>query len=78
MEAASLTPFLPTTILFSSLNDPVHEKQLKEELYSCHKNMEISMTELLRMPVMERRSYIGVHNKLSEEEKKRLDEKTRH
>ena len=40
--------------------------------------MEISMTELLRMPVMERRSYIGVHNKLSEEEKKRLDEKTRH
>ena len=74
MEAASLTPFLPTMILFSSLNDPVYEK----ELYSCHKNMEISMTELLRMSVMERRSYIGVHNKLSEEEKKRLDEKTRH
>lgn len=78
MEAASLIPFLPTMTLFSSIYDPSYEKHLKEELYSCHKNMKLSMSELLRMPVMDRRTYIGVHNKLSEEERKRMEEKSKH
>lgn len=58
--------------------NPNFEKNLKEELYGCHKNMGFSMSELLNMPIFERHTFIKVHNKITEEEKKRIDERMKH
>ena len=44
MEAALSTPFLPSTILFLLLYDK-YEKDLKKELFMCHKNMKLSMED---------------------------------
>lgn len=71
MEEALLPPFLGSTILFS-LNSNF-EKNLKHELWLCHKYMKLSMEELYNMPVSDRKSYIIIHNKQVEKEKERLD-----
>lgn len=51
-----------------------YERDLKKELYLCHKNMGISMTELMHMPIFDRKYYIRLHNKTIEEEKKQFQQ----
>ena len=71
MEEALLLPFLGSTILFSLTSD--FEKNLKHELWLCHKHMNLSMEELYNMPVSDRKNYIIIHNKDVEKEKERLE-----
>lgn len=71
MEEALLPPFLGSTILFSLTSD--FEKNLKHELWLCHKHMNLSMEELYNMPVSDRKNYILIHNKDVEKEKERLE-----
>ena len=71
MEEALLPPFLGSTILFSLTSD--FEKNLKHELWLCHKHMNLSMEELYNMPVSDRKNYIIIHNKDVEKEKERLE-----
>lgn len=74
MEAARSTRFLDSTILFSSTSS--FERALKKELWLCHKNMELSMDDILKMTVADRKTYISVHNKEVEKEREAL--KVRH
>ena len=71
MEVALLTPFLESMILFSLTSN--FDKNLKHELWLCHKNMELSMEDLYNMTVADRKAYIAIHNKQVEKEKERLD-----
>ena len=71
MEEALLLPFLESTILFSLTSN--FEKNLKNELWLCHKHMDLSMEDLYNMPVNDRKRYIFIHNKQVEKEKERLD-----
>lgn len=71
MEAARSVPFLLTEKLFSLMSN-LYEKNLKEELYLCKKNMGYSMSELYNMPIMERKSYISIHNKITREYNEKL------
>ena len=71
MEEALLPPFLGSTILFSLTSD--FEKNLKHELWLCHKHMNLSMEELYNMTVSDRKNYIIIHNKDVEKEKERLE-----
>lgn len=71
MEEALLLPFLGSTILFSLTSN--FEKNLKNELWLCHKHMDLSMEDLYNMPVNDRKRYIFIHNKQVEKEKERLD-----
>lgn len=68
---APSTPFLDSTIMFSSTSE--FEKALKNELFLCHKNMKLSFTELLRMTVADRKTYITLHNREVEKEKKQME-----
>ena len=71
MEEALLPPFLGSTILFSLISN--FEKNLKHELWLCHKHMNLSMEELYNMSVSDRKNYILIHNKDVEKEKERLE-----
>ena len=71
MEEALLPPFLGSTILFSLISN--FEKNLKHELWLCHKHMNLPMEELYNMPVSDRKNYILIHNKDVEKEKERLE-----
>ena len=73
MEVARLTPFLPSTILFLLTSD--YERHLKEELWLCHTNMKISLTELNNMSVLDRKNYIFLHNKTVERQKLELEKR---
>lgn len=71
MEVARLIPFLESAILFSLTSN--FDKNLKYELWLCHKNMELSMEDINNMTVADRKSYINIHNKQIEKEKERLN-----
>ena len=71
MEEALLPPFLGSTMLFSLTSN--FEKNLKHELWLCHKHMNLSMEELYNMTVSDRKNYIIIHNKGIEKEKERLE-----
>ena len=71
MEVALLTPFLESMILFSLTSN--FERNLKNELWLCHKNMNLSMEDLYNMTVADRKTYIAIHNKQVEKEKERLE-----
>lgn len=71
MEVALSTPFLESMILFSLTSN--FDRNLKYELWLCHKNMELSMEDLYNMTVADRKAYIAIHNKQVEKEKERLD-----
>ena len=73
MEEALLPPFLESTILFSLMSNSNFEKNLKRELWLCHKHMNLSMEELYNMTVSDRKNYIIIHNKDVEKEKERLE-----
>ena len=71
MEVALSTPFLESMILFSLTSN--FDRNLKYELWLCHKNMELSMEDLYNMTVADRKTYIAIHNKQVEKEKERLE-----
>lgn len=71
MEVAHLIPFLGSTILFSLTSN--YEKNLKHELWLCHKYMDLTMEEIYNMTVIDRKNYIQIHNKQVEKEKEKLD-----
>ena len=54
------------------LNLPI-PRDLKKELWLCHKNMNLSMEDLYNMTVADRKTYIAIHNKQVEKEKERLE-----
>ena len=60
--------------MFSLIYDN-YERDLKKELWLCHKNMDLSMSELERMTTRDRKYFIREHNKAVEEEKRRLNSK---
>lgn len=71
MEVALSIPFFGSTILFSLTSN--YEKNLKHELWLCHKYMSLTMEEIYNMPVIDRKNYIKIHNKQVEKEKENLD-----
>lgn len=68
-----MIPFLGSSTLFSLPSN--FERNLKTELYMCCKNMELSMTELLNMPVNDRKTYIAIHNKEAKREREEFEKK---
>lgn len=72
MEVALSPPFLDSTILFSLTSD--YDDNLKKELWLCHKNMDISFTELYEMTVYDRKLYITLHNKEVEKEREKYEQ----
>lgn len=70
MEVAHSTRFLDSTILFSLTSN--YDRNLKHELWLCHKNMDLAMSDILKMTVADRKSYIAIHNKIVEKEKESL------
>ena len=73
MEVAHLIPFLESRILFSLTTE--FEKALKKEIRLCHRNMKLPLTEIYNMTVMDRRTFISIHNKETEKEKKQMENK---
>lgn len=76
MEVAHSIPFLESTILFSLTSN--FDKNLKYELWLCHKNMDLTMEDLYNMTVADRKTYIAIHNKQVEKEKQKLDSMKKH
>lgn len=76
MEEALLPPFLDSTIMFSVIYDD-YEKNLLSELWSCHKYMNLSMTEIYDMPTYRRKFFIAEHNRLTEKEAEQFKARTR-
>lgn len=74
MEVALSLPFLESKILFSLLYDN-YEKNFMEEIWLVHKNMDLSITEIMKMPTYMRRSYIQIHNKIIHDENEKNKEK---
>lgn len=76
MEVGLSIRFLESTILFSLT--PNYEKNLKTELWLCHENMGVSMTELNNMSVLDRKNYIVLHNRHIEKQKEAFESKKKH
>lgn len=74
MEVALLIPFLDSMILFSLIYKS-YEKDLKKEIWLCHKHMGLSLTEIYNMPIQDRKFYILTHNKQVDAEKRALNNK---
>lgn len=74
MEVARIVPFLDLGYMFSVIYDN-YERDLKKELWLCHKNMDLSMTEIEQMPTKDRKRYILEHNKQIEVEKRKFKKK---
>lgn len=53
--------------MFSVIYDN-YEKNLKQELWMCHKNMDLTMGEIYEMTIRDRKFYIQTHNKAVEKE----------
>ena len=58
---ALLIHFLKSTLLFSSVS-PNYERNLKEEIWGCHKYIGFSLDEIMNMPIRDRKAYIQKHN----------------
>ena len=71
MEVAHSLRFLKSAILFSSTSE--YEKHLKNELWLCHVNMNLSMEDLYNMTVADRKDFIVIHNRQMEEERERIN-----
>lgn len=57
--------------MFSEIYDN-YEKHLKEELWMCHKHMNLTMEEIYEMTIRDRKFYIQTHNKAIERETARM------
>jgi hypothetical protein len=67
---------LESTIMFSVIYDN-YEKNLKQELWMCHKNMDLTMDEIYEMTIRDRKFYIQTHNKAVEREVEQMKASTR-
>ena len=76
MEVARLKRFLDSTILFSSIYKD-YEKNLKKELFLCHKYLGYTMDDIFSMPVRDRKFYVRQHNKIVEQEKEKWNKKNK-
>lgn len=74
MEVALSIHFLDSMILFSLIYNN-YERDLKKELYLCHKNMNLTMDELYNMTISDRKYFIRVHNKVIEKEMEKIKKK---
>lgn len=70
MEVALLKRFLESTILFSLHSNTEHS--LKYEIWLCHENMNLSMEDIYKMTVADRKSFIAMHNREIEKQKEKL------
>lgn len=64
---APSTPFFDSTILFSLTSK--YERALKRELWLVHRNMNLPMDDILRMPISDRHDFIVIHNNACKKEK---------
>lgn len=55
-----------------------YERDLKKELWLCHKHMDLSMDEIMKMPIQDRKYYVRIHNKILEEEKNAYKKSVKH
>lgn len=62
--------------MFSVIYDN-YEKNLKQELWACHKNMGLTMEEIYEMTIRDRKFYIQTHNKSVEKEIEQMKSKSR-
>lgn len=62
--------------MFSVIYDN-YEKNLKQELWMCHKNMDLTMEEIYEMTIRDRKFFIQTHNKAVEKETEQMKAKTR-
>lgn len=76
MEEALLTRFLESKTLFLLTTD--FERNLKKEIWLCHKHMKLSLTEIYNMTVADRRTFIAIHNKETEKEKEKYEKNFKH
>ena len=74
MEVAHLTHFLESMTLFSVMYKD-YEKHLKEEIWSCHKHLEMSLHEVYNLPIQDRKMFIYLHNKEMEKMKEKYNMK---
>ena len=70
MEAALLVHFLDSTIPFSLHTN--FEKNIKKEIWLCHEHMNLSMDDIYKMPVADRKSFIAIHNREIDKQKEKL------
>ena len=68
MEEAHLKRFLDSTTMFSLIYKN-YEKDLKKELWLCHKYMNLTMDEIDKMRISDRKYFIKLHNQQVEKEK---------
>ena len=62
--------------MFSVIYDN-YAKNLTQELWLCHKNMNLTMDEIYQMTIRDRKFYIQTHNKAIEKEVEQIKSKTR-
>ena len=62
--------------MFSAIYDN-YEKNLKQELWMCHKHMNLTMEEIYNMTIRDRKFYILTHNKTVEREVEQMKSKSR-
>ncbi len=62
--------------MFSVIYDN-YEKNLKQELWMCHKNMDLTMDEIYQMTIRDRTFYIQTHNTAVEREVEQMKANSR-
>lgn len=62
--------------MFSVIYDN-YEKNLKQELWMCHKHMNLTMNEIYEMTIRDRKFYIQTHNKVVEKEVEQMKSKSK-
>ena len=62
--------------MFSVIYDN-YEKNLKQELWMCHKHMNLTMTEIYEMTIRDRKFYIQTHNKVVEKEVEQMKSRSK-
>ena len=62
--------------MFSVIYDN-YEKNLKQELWMCHKHMNLTMNEIYEVTIRDRKFYIQTHNKVVEKEVEQMKSKSK-
>lgn len=75
MEVALSPHFLDSMILFSSHTN--FERVVKQEIWLCHEHMNLSMDDILKMTVADRKDFISIHNREVKIQKNKFEERMR-